>query len=393
MRFDSTLDLVQDNSETTTINLVVLDDNEADLAYIHAELSGVCESNYVIHGFQKVDDAVHFICDANNQIDCCLVDYSLVGETALDFVSRLKNLISVLPPILVMTGTYDRNIDERLMYAGVQDFRDKSELNANVLERSIRYAIYRYHHYCKKCSESEGKTQHLAHICHELKNPLNAIMGFSRYACQRWDAVDTDEQRKRIEESFSGVFSNCKQLRALTNELLNVSEIETGKVKLTLKEINLFSFLKEVIADHQSNAESRGLSLNVNSAEDLRVCADKIRLKQIISNLISNAIKYSDEGGIDVAANRFEDQGKMFVKISVIDTGIGIDRKELENVFSEYVTVHNRHSRNVDSTGLGLAIVKKLVELHNGKVWVESQLGVGSTFTVLLPQSRELIRD
>ncbi|MBX0326085.1 HAMP domain-containing protein [Oscillochloris sp. ZM17-4] len=230
------------------------------------------------------------------------------------------------------------------------------------------------------------KSDFLTGISHELRTPLNAIIGFSTVLIDDLDGPLTPIQR----EDAQSINRNGRFLLHLINELLDLSRIEAGHLDLDLGRVDLRAVVGEVVDTVQALLRDREVSLNHTLPVDLPpVRADADRVRQIMLNLLSNAVKFTERGTITVSATTLDELSEAgevlpYVIISVRDTGIGIPADRQRDIFEEFVQIHGRQSRR-RGTGLGLAIVRKLVEAHHGRIWVESALSEGSTFSFTLP--------
>ena len=222
------------------------------------------------------------------------------------------------------------------------------------------------------------KSQFIANMSHELRTPLNAIIGFSSMLLKGMDGPLTDTQCQDLEAIHKG----GKHLLALITDILDISQIWAGKMGLTLGDVALPEIIEDTITTATARIGSKPIELKQSLAPDLPVIqADKTRVRQVLLNLVTNAIKYTERGQVTVSASR--DDG--FVTISVSDTGIGIPPEYQETIFEEFGRVDSSSTRKVDGLGLGLSISRRLVELHGGRIWVESEVGAGSTFHFSLP--------
>lgn len=225
------------------------------------------------------------------------------------------------------------------------------------------------------------KTQFLANMSHELRTPMNSIIGYSELMLEETYGELTARQRDRLQT----ILRNARNLLDLINDLLDISRIEMGKVTLARRHVNLNRVVETTLKTMEPMARQKGLWLQVVADETvLPVQADEARLIQILNNLLSNAIKFTRQGGVTVTVYPYTDAGD-WVAVSVSDTGIGIAPEHLPLIFEEFRQIDPSATREFGGTGLGLAIVRRLVELHGGRVWVESTLGQGSTFTFILP--------
>ena len=224
------------------------------------------------------------------------------------------------------------------------------------------------------------KSQFLDNVSHELRTPLTHIKGF---VDNLLDGVGGGLSEKQASYLLR-VKDNCDRLIRLINDLLDLSQIESGKTSLQLELTELYPILDEAIAGIQPIADRKGIQVNLDCALDVRAFVDPDKMGQIITNLLDNAIKYTENGRyVGVHVTTLSDQ---MLQICVEDMGIGISRAELDFIFDRFHRVADSKSRGI---GLGLPIVKNLVELHGGEVWAESQLGKGSRFYLtLLAQDR-----
>jgi len=225
---------------------------------------------------------------------------------------------------------------------------------------------------------SRHKSEFLANMSHELRTPLNAIIGFSEVLSERMFGEINEKQAEYIGD----ILQSGQHLLSLINDILDLSKIEAGRMELELSDIDLPSTIENTLALVRERAVRRGIVLGRAVDERLgMIRADERKVKQVLLNLLSNALKFTPESGkIEVRAAVKDG----VVEISVTDTGIGIAPEEQETVFEEFRQV-GTHSKKVEGTGLGLAISRKFIELHGGRIWCKSQVGSGSTFAFTLP--------
>ncbi len=221
------------------------------------------------------------------------------------------------------------------------------------------------------------KDQFLANTSHELRTPLNGIIGLSESLLEKTN--DPDQK-----EDLSLIISSGKRLSNLVNDILDFSKLKSKEIELQIKSIGLQSLVSVVVKTNLPLIAGKTLEL-INAVPDELplIQADENRLQQILYNLIGNAVKFTEKGQVKVEA--FEEKGML--KIGVTDTGIGIPQDKKDAIFQEFEQADGSISREFAGTGLGLSISKKLVELHNGEMWVESEIGKGSTFYFTLPIS------
>jgi signal transduction histidine kinase len=222
-----------------------------------------------------------------------------------------------------------------------------------------------------------AKTHFLANMSHELRTPLNAIIGFTRIVSR-----DSDALPERQADNLSKVLVSAEHLLALIDEILDLSRIEAGELTLDISETSVTEVLREVTDSLEPLVERPRVQLVVDADTALpRVVTDRDKLKQILLNLVSNAVKYTDGGTIAVRAAAVDGR----LRVDVSDTGVGIPAEELGRIFDEFHQADGAISPSRPGTGLGLTISRRLARALGGDVTVESTPGVGSTFTLDLP--------
>jgi signal transduction histidine kinase len=226
---------------------------------------------------------------------------------------------------------------------------------------------------------NQHKAEFLANMSHELRTPLNSILGFSQLLLEGDGGILTRDQRQDVDI----IAQNGQHLLVLINDLLDISKLEAGKAQLHRGEVDVEPLISECVESVRSLAKTKKLELSATvSAEVGRVFADGPKLKQVLLNLLGNAIKFTETGSVRVTAER---QGAE-LRISVRDTGIGVPPEDAERIFESFQQGKSGISGKYQGTGLGLAISRQLVEMHGGRIWVKSTPGQGSTFTFTIPQ-------
>jgi signal transduction histidine kinase len=226
---------------------------------------------------------------------------------------------------------------------------------------------------------SRHKSEFLANMSHELRTPLNAIIGFTQVLDERLFGEVNQKQAEYLED----ILTSANHLLALINDILDLSKVEAGQIELEVAPFSLRDALERGVVMLRERATNDGvqLALAANGGVDL-VTGDARRISQVIFNLLSNAVKFTPAGGaVDVRATRIDDE----IRVSVTDTGPGIAAEDHERIFEEFQQTEAGIQQR-EGTGLGLALSKRLVELHGGRIWVDSELGKGSTFVFTLPE-------
>ena len=225
---------------------------------------------------------------------------------------------------------------------------------------------------------SQHKSEFLANMSHELRTPLNAVIGFSEVLTERMFG----ELNEKQDEYVRDIYASGTHLLSLINDILDLSKVEAGRMELELADFHFPQAIDDALVLVRERALRRGITLEQSIDPRLGdIRGDERKIKQVLLNLLSNAIKFTPEGGrIDVRTALNE----ALVEVSVTDTGVGIAPKDLEAVFEEFRQVGTAEKK-AEGTGLGLALARKFIELHGGRIRVQSQVGVGSTFTFTLP--------
>ena len=225
---------------------------------------------------------------------------------------------------------------------------------------------------------NRSKSEFLANMSHELRTPLNAIIGFSELLQQKVFGSLNEKQAEYIGD----IHLSGKHLLTLINDILDLAKIESGQLELVVTDFELDDFIANTMVMVQDRAEKEQVELTVNIQTEILCHADKTKLRQVLINLLANAIKYTPAGGrvtVEVTAT------DLWMEFAVIDTGIGMSEAELEEVFEQFKQIDNFHNRINQGTGLGLSISRRLVELHGGQLKVESEVGYGSRFYFSIP--------
>ncbi|NDJ77423.1 MAG: GAF domain-containing protein [Chloroflexi bacterium] len=226
------------------------------------------------------------------------------------------------------------------------------------------------------------KTNFLAAMSHELRTPLNSIIGFSRVILKGIDGPLTDTQ----EQDLTTIYESGKHLLGLVNDILDQAKLEAGKMDLSFAPFRVQEVIKGVMSTAIGLTRDAPIELRTELAPDLPdAYGDEFRTRQVLLNLVSNASKFTMQGSITVSAQVIQENDHDFIEVTVADTGIGIAEKDMPLLFEAFQQVDNSTTRSVEGTGMGLPLAKSLTELQGGRIWVESQPAVGSTFGVTIP--------
>ena len=268
---------------------------------------------------------------------------------------------------------------------------DKRQLQANVAERTgLIDQLERDKIELQELDKM--RSAFMANMSHELRTPMNTIIGYSEMLLDRVDGPLNDEQARSLEK----VRDSARRLLKLIDDVLNIGRIESAKMKLEIRELNMKGVIKSVVQVFDPLIRQKGLTLSVHTDENLPVVyGDEEKIREVLTNLLSNAVKFTPRGGIAITAS-LSDRGlnpgeqPLFMEICIADTGIGIKKEDLGKIFDKFIQIDFTLVREYGGTGLGLSIAQGLVKLHKGTIWVSSQYGAGSTFCFTLPLKKEI---
>jgi signal transduction histidine kinase len=346
---------------------------------------------------------------------CILLDNNLPDMDGIEFIRRLRGTRTerrALPvAVALLTGDDRANVASRALGLGAQDYLVKDSLTATGLARAIENAIEKHQiqreldderlaaesrnrklealreELQKKLVEladaQKARERFLAVMSHETRTPLNAIIGYADLLEMELEGPLTDGQRQHLARIRVG----GRHLLDLINDVLDLARADARTMDLDLRPVDVYAVLEEVTALLHSQAEAKGLRLRLEPAPQQlpHAHADLQRLRQIVTNLVGNAIKFTDEGEVVIRC----DAGADGVRVHIRDTGIGIEPDALPLVFDDFYQARGELTREKGGSGLGLAIARRLADLMGGAVTATSMLGEGSTFTLLLRAALE----
>ncbi|MBU3023223.1 response regulator [Aestuariibacter sp. A3R04] len=361
------------------IKVLLVEDDEDDY-FLTADYLSQCESpSFAVTWVTNGQNAIDAMQTAS--FDICLLDYILGAENALDVLATFKKAgISV--PVVILTGQSDTRVDEMVMRAGAADYLTKSEIETPRFMRTMRYAMVRREMENERIErhkveqQNKAKDKFLAHLGHELRTPLTSILGYTELLL--------DEDNPHMKQELSIIHTNGKHLLSLLNDLLDMSRIMANKLELTNKDVNLTAFMTDVHSLMSLAAKDKDLSMTISSTSPVpeMISVDPTRLRQILINLISNAIKFTDAGSVDVSVETLPPANdKSLLRFRVKDTGIGMPPDKLDDIFHPFEQIEDVMRANHGGAGLGLAICRELVSKMGGEIQVESEFGKGSVFS------------
>ncbi|BAY86785.1 response regulator receiver signal transduction histidine kinase [Calothrix parasitica NIES-267] len=343
----------------------------------------------------------------NNSYDFVFLNNCASNVETISLLKKLRSLKNRVP-ILVIVANSDEQINKELIEAGATDYIYKSSFSKEVLDIVLRNAIRLYSIEAKLTELNRQvqekneiivnqkqeieiqnqnlmevfrlKSQFLATISHELRTPMNAIIGFSQLLLRPKCGTISKQQKDMLER----ILNNGKNLLMLVNEVLDYSKLQAGKLELKLEVFDLERLVKVTVAEMQSLAEAKRLHLKVDiNLQNPTLYNDSLRVRQILNKLLSNAIKFTKNGSIGVEVR---EKSCNTIELAVKDTGIGIAAEDIQHIFEPFRQLDQGTNRKFEGTGNGLSIVQALVNMMKGKITVESELGKGTLFRIELPR-------
>ena len=278
------------------------------------------------------------------------------------------------------TTFYDRDRRLQGVFAAARDVTERKRLDEVLQEKNLELENAR------SVAEKTNlaKSDFLANMSHELRTPLNSVIGFSEVLQDRLFGTVNEKQYEYI----TNILTSGRHLLSLINDILDLSKVESGKMELELSNFSLRETVEASLMMLMEKALKGGikLHLDIDAEADVRIVADQRKLKQVLFNLLSNAVKFTpNEGLIDVSILKKGD----FIEITVADSGIGIKEDDIPKLFHPFTQLESVYTKEYEGTGLGLALNRHLVELHGGRVWVDSTFGAGSRFSFTIPLNQE----
>ena len=400
------------------LKILVVENNQVDGLIVSLAQTRT-NINIEIDEIKDVNNA--FFAIINNYYDCVFLDYHLLNEDGLTLIDKVR-ASGIKIPLIILIDSENEEIAREWIKLGASEYFIKSILSPETIAQILRSTIRIYNietqltlanqqlkesreqiilrdkkiiahqeqikqQNFKLLAASSLKSQFLASISHELRTPMNAIIGFSQILLRPNFGQLTNKQLEMVEK----ILNNGKNLLIKINEILDFSQLESGKLELKPEILDLSKVLSNAVTKISSSAKAKNLSLLVNILlENPLVFSDPVRLEQILLNLLSNAVKFTEFGTICVEIREtFKNQ----VIITVKDTGIGMAAQDIQKIFVAFHQSDQGISRKYSGTGLGLAIIDSLVWMMGGKIYIESQLGVGSMFQIELPRKINLETD
>lgn len=376
------------------VTVLLIEDDPGDIHLVRRCLEDIPAWEVEIFAFTEPAEALAQL--SRHAQDIILLDYVLGATTGLEVLKTIQRY-GCKCPVVILTGRGDEELAAELMRFGAADYLPKSRLSVNSLRRVISNAIAKYklqealEEHRRRLEEinedllrKNQEIQNFYHmVSHELSSPLMSAQEYVSTVLNGTAGPLNDKQRKFLEIARQ----SCSQMCVYVNDLLDVARLHIGKLGINPCPVSIEKLVHGVVASKSPAAQEKGSRLKYIIQPDLpEVSIDQKRIKQVLSNMLSNALKFTPEGGEIIVRVDDNPTAPEFVLVSVSDTGRGIEPDRLPYIFDRFYQVRSGDWMTHRGMGLGLHICQELVRLHGGDIWVQSEPGKGSTFSFTIPK-------
>lgn len=365
----------------TPISVLLIDDDEDDFLITNRVAKRIPDSPFVFEWCSSFEDAARLI--AKRSHDIYLVDYRLGEHTGFELL-MIAEPDKRQEPFILLTGTNDRTIEKQAVELGASDYLVKGSFDADLLSRSLNYALRRKQAEAQRFQHlvelNQAKDEFISVASHQLRTPATGVKQYTGMLLDGMFGELNDMQQDILLKAYE---SNERQLK-IVSDLLKVARVDAGKVILRETETDINQLMADIVKEEAEIIKQRQQKVVFTPAGEAALAwIDRDTIRMVLENLIDNASKYSEENTTICASVVVN---KNSVTIQVTDQGVGIDQKDIAKLFEKFSRIHNPLSTQAGGSGLGLYWAKKIVDLHNGTIEVRSEQDKGTTFLVSLPK-------
>lgn len=362
-------------------DILLVDDDEDDYFILRSIIAKIPKRPFELHWTSSCKEAKKNIDE--DKYGLYLIDYGLGKTNGLQLLEAIDPSKRA-QPFIILTGAGDDKIERQAMKLGAADYLVKGSFSAELLSRTLRYALQR-----KRIEEqriqhllevNRAKDEFISLASHQLRTPATGVKQYLGMVLEGFAGKLTLRQTEMLDKAYQ---SNERQLQIVA-DLLRVAQVDAGKVQLRRDDVDLAQLIEDVLREQHSSFKSRGQQVKFKAPKaNVSAHVDKYTIRMVLENVIDNASKYSQTGK-KIAVTLAETADSYL--ISVVDEGVGIKRQDQNKLFQKFSRIDNSLSTMVGGSGLGLYWAKKIMDLHEGRIGVESSIGVGTTFTICFPK-------
>lgn len=365
-----------------TARVLVVEDDEEDYFILSKVFGSIPDTSFRLTWINDYSKAAKEVVKKNTY-DVFLIDYRLGEQNGLDLL-KLAKAGGRTEPFILLTGQGDPDIEWRSMRLAASDFLIKGTINRDVLSRSIYYAFERKNNERQRVQElvelNRSKDEFISIASHQLRTPATAVKQYLGMLIEGFMGDMSLSQRAVLQKAYA---SNERQLSTIS-ELLRVAQVDAGYISLKKTDVNINAMIEQILTEVAVMFDERQQQVVFRPDKTHHtVCVDERTFHMVLENLIDNASKYSQDGTKIEISVQFQEKD---VLIHISDHGVGISKDQLKQLFGKFSRIPNELSTERGGTGLGLYWAKQIIDMHSGKISVESKKGTGTTFTISLPK-------
>lgn len=373
-----------DPNERKDIRVLVVEDDEDDWLITSKIFSKIKNSPYIVEWAPTYDEAKRMI--ESDSHDLYLIDYRLGEHTGTDLL-QLAHPETRRQPFILMTGVSDDDLEWKSLKLAAADYLVKGSFDAVTLSRTLSYALQRKYIEQQRIDQivelNRAKEDFISIASHQLRTPATGVKQYLGMVLEGFAGNVPETQQPLLAQAYE---SNERQLRII-NDLLKVAQVDSGKMRLKLGDVNINDLIKQVVDEQQSTIKERGQRIEITYAPGAPVAVfDGDAMRMVFENIIDNASKYSEA---DTIISILVEDSEDTIHVTISDQGVGIDADDVPNLFQKFTRIDNSLSKKVGGTGLGLYWARSIIDMHDGTIEYRANKPVGSTFKICLPKQQQ----